>query len=115
MKYLTATVALTALGLSHLSVAHSETNTQQRSETVKFSDLDISSPGGARLLFQRLTAAAARVCRDPGESHLPDLQLQAAQCRNQALGDAVATLDAPAVMRIAEEHGLHPSKAAGSN
>ena len=115
MKRLTATVALSTLVLSHLTIAHAETNAQHRSETVKFADLDIGSPGGARLLFQRLTSAAAHVCRDPGPSYVPDLLLQRDQCRDRAIGDAVATVDAPAVTAIAEAHGLHPSKAAGSN
>ena len=115
MKYLTTTVALGTLALSQLTIAHAETNTQRRSETVRFADLDITSAAGARLLFQRLTTAAAHVCRDPGPSRVPDLTLQRDQCRERAIGDAVATVAAPAVTTIAEQHGLHTSKATGSN
>ncbi len=49
MKYFTATVALATLSLSLVSGAHTaETNTPRRSETVNFSDLDITSAGGAK-------------------------------------------------------------------
>lgn len=115
MKYLTVSAALATLALSHLTVAHGEANTQRRSETVKFSDLDITSRGGATVLYQRLITAAEHVCRDPGESHLPDLGAQRTRCRDQAVGDAIVTVDAPAVTTIAEEHRLHAAKGAGSN
>ncbi len=50
-----------------------------------------------------------------GESHLPDLGAQRTRCRDQAVGDAIVTVDAPAVTTIAEEHRLHAAKGAGSN
>ena len=106
MKYLTVTAALTMLALSHVSVALGETNTQRRSETVKFSDLDITGRAGATVLYQRLVTAAAHVCRDPMEGHRPELQAQRSRCRDQAVGDAVVTIDAPAVTTIAAQHGL---------
>ena len=115
MKYLTVTAALATLALSHLTVAHAETNTQRRSETVKFSDLDITSRAGATVLYQRLVTAAAHVCRDPGESHRPELQAQRSRCRDQAVGDAVVTIDTPAVTTIAAQHGLRVAQGAGSN
>jgi UrcA family protein len=108
MKKMTAIVALATFALGNLTVAHGESNPQQRSETVKFGDLDVNTERGATRLFERLSLAASRVCRDPDEGHLPVMRIQLMQCRHQAIGTAVGTVGAPAVTSIAREHGVEP-------
>jgi UrcA family protein len=108
MKEMTATLALALFALGNLTAAHGESNPQQRSETVKFGDLDLTTERGATRLFERLSLAASRVCSEPNEGYLPVMRIQLMQCRNQAIGTAVGALDAPAVTSIAREHGVEP-------
>jgi UrcA family protein len=108
MKEMTAVLAVAAFALGNLRVAHGETNPQQRSETVKFADLDVNTERGATQLLARLGVAAGHVCRDPLEAHLADRRVQRMQCENRAIGAAVAAIDAPAVTALAREHGVEP-------
>jgi UrcA family protein len=48
-----------------LVVSKASAEEQLRSETVKFHDLDTSTPAGAEALYNRIHAAANRVCADP--------------------------------------------------
>src|SRR5215469_4446031 len=40
---------------------------QPRSETVKFADLNLSTPAGVEALYARIHRAALHVCNEPGE------------------------------------------------
>ena len=111
MKEMTATLALALFALGNLTVAHGESNPQQRSETVKFGDLDLTTERGATRLFERLSLAASRVCSDPNEGHLPVMRIELLQCRNQAIGTALGVVAAPALTSIAREHGVEPLNA----
>jgi UrcA family protein len=57
--------AVTALLACVLVVSKASAGEQVRSETVKFHDLNISTPVGAEALYNRIHAAAKRVCADP--------------------------------------------------
>lgn len=57
--------------------------------TVDFADLDLSRPAGAEALYQRLRAAASRVCGDPDARRLEE-RVQRGVCREQAIERAVA-------------------------
>jgi UrcA family protein len=110
MKEMTATLALALFALGNLTAAHGESNPQQRSETVKFGDLDLTTKRGATRLFERLSLAASRVCSDPNE-HLPVMRIELLQCRNQAIGTALGVVAAPALTSIARDHGVEPLNA----
>jgi UrcA family protein len=61
-----------------------------RSETVKFADLDLSSPGGVEALYGRIHAAAWRVCIQPAG------ELAAVgRCMRKTEADAVGKVNAP--------------------
>jgi UrcA family protein len=61
-----------------------------RSETVKFADLNVGTPAGAKALYGRIHAAAWHVCQQPGG------ELQAAKiCMRRAQSDAVGKVNAP--------------------
>jgi UrcA family protein len=108
MKNTTAIVALVMLALGPLGIASGATDSQHRTETVKFGDLDVTTERGASRLFQRLSSAANHVCRDFGDWHRPLMRSQRLQCESQAIGSAVGAIDAPAVTTVAREHGVEP-------
>jgi UrcA family protein len=61
-----------------------------RSETVKFADLNLSSPSGVEALYVRIHAAARRVCSQPPGEWTSD---QA--CMRKAEGEAIGKVNVP--------------------
>ena len=64
---------------------------QLRSETVKFQDLNVSTPEGVQALYGRIHAAARRVC----SSSDPIQQFGAADCAKKAEAKAIETVNLP--------------------
>lgn len=62
-----------------------------RTETVKFSDLNLSSQAGAEVLYSRIHAAARRVCEQPSGWMLT----AATPCMKKAESEAIAKVNAP--------------------
>ena len=61
-----------------------------RSETVKFADLNLGAPAGVEALYGRIHAAARRVCEPPaGEP------AGVSRCVRKAEGDAIAKVNNP--------------------
>ncbi len=85
-------LALTAamlLAFAGASSAHA--NDQVRSETVKFGDLNVGTPSGVQTLYDRIHAAARRVC-----SESDPLQRTAVNaCTRKAEASAIETLSLP--------------------
>jgi UrcA family protein len=79
------TAALGALSTS------AQAEDQPRSKTVKFADLDIQTPEGAKVLYQRIRVAARSVCED-GD---PILRAAEYQCVEKAIDNAVKKVNAP--------------------
>jgi UrcA family protein len=72
------------------------------SEVVRYADLNLASPAGARILYHRIQAAASRVCQldvvvDP---HFMDVQKT---CYRQAIDAAVRHVGSAALSQI---HGV---------
>jgi UrcA family protein len=72
-----------------------------RAISVAYADLDLSSQDDAAVLLGRLRLAAARACevrevRQPG----PTLRRAIAACRDAAMSEAVAGIDAPELTRL---------------
>jgi UrcA family protein len=63
-------------------------------KTVKFNDLDITTPEGAKVLYKRITAAAREVC-DVSIGSDPILRAGAKVCIDQAVDNAVRGVNAP--------------------
>jgi UrcA family protein len=62
----------------------------ERSETVKFADLNLSSQAGVEALYGRIHAAARRVCEQPAG------ELTAARtCMKKAESDAIGKVNVP--------------------
>jgi UrcA family protein len=65
-------------------------------ETVKFQDLNIDSPAGAAILYQRLHAAARHVCFAEWDKDPVKVQ-RAETCANEAESRAVSQLNVAAL------------------
>jgi UrcA family protein len=69
--------------------------------TVKFADLNVSSPQGAEELYKRIVAAADQVCKDADiDSNLNESQTQRLACVDDAIAGAVKHLDQPRLVAI---------------
>jgi len=68
---------------------------QARSATVRYADLDLATPKGARILEQRIARAVDRVCALPNAEQLaqrPRVAACRAEARSQADGRAAQLL-----------------------
>ena len=86
----------TAMCLACVLIAFSShAGEQVRSETVKFADLNLDTPGGVEALYTRIHAAALRVCEQPGVQ-LAVVQLAATRaCMRKAESEAIGRVNAP--------------------
>ena len=66
-------------------------NEQVRAETVKFADLNMDSPAGVQALYDRIHAAAKRVCSDSD----PLQHVAEASCTSKAEARAIDKLSLP--------------------
>jgi UrcA family protein len=69
------------------------------SKTVRYSDLDISKPEGAKVLYQRIRAAARDVC-DLSIGGDAVLRVAAKACVDTAIDNAVRKVDSPALTSL---------------
>jgi UrcA family protein len=63
-------------------------------KTVKFNDLDITTPDGAKVLYKRIRAAAREVC-DVSIGNDPIMRTATKVCIDQAVDNAVKRVNAP--------------------
>ncbi len=78
-------------------------DTETRSQTVSYADLDLGHEAGARALLMRINGAAKLVC-SPEPQNLRDTQPYQA-CTRQAVDRAVADVNNPAVSALNHKHG----------
>lgn len=74
-----------AAGLTGVSAAAD--NSEVRSETVHYADLNLSSPQGAAALYRRIKWAARNVCG--WNDDVLEMQADAQACVDKAIADAV--------------------------
>jgi len=73
---------------------------------VRYSDLDLTTANGARVMLARIERAAAEACgrsprlRAPHSAQIRFLMADYRECREQAVAQAVTSLKAPAVSRL---------------
>ena len=111
MKNLTTLVAIATFATCSLTIARAETSAEPRSVTVRFADFDTTNADGAAALYQRVKYAAASVCRDLEPGRQVALMQPYANCVRQAIGDAIAKIDRPAVTAYAAARGVLPGDA----
>jgi UrcA family protein len=68
-------------------------------KTVRFADLNVTNPAGAKVLYRRIQAAAREVCQLPTST---DKHLVAAEvaCIDQAIDNAVKTVNVAALTNL---------------
>ena len=77
-----------------------------RKVTVKFADLNVSSPQGAAVLYTRIRQAARAVCADEFVSY--PFNPGVAACVHKAIADAVTKVNQPALYAVYNEHNRTP-------
>ncbi len=105
MTKLPVLAAFAAIAAAPIAATHAEGSAVPRSETVHYGDLDLNNQEGAVTLYRRLHNAAADVCSDPAAdkySSVPHYQ----RCVAHAVGDAVASVDQPALTTYAVARGV---------
>jgi UrcA family protein len=93
-----------ALWLACALVASNAVASDTRSESVKFGDLNLSSQAGVETLYERIHAAAKRVCEQPAG------ELGATRsCVKKAEGEAIGKVNLPLLTALYEQKtGTHP-------
>jgi UrcA family protein len=71
---------------------------------VRYGDLNVSEPLGARRLLERIRAAAGRVCPEADSRDLAAMQIRW-QCMNDAVARAVQQVHSPAVAALYRRSG----------
>jgi UrcA family protein len=69
------------------------------SKIVRFDDLDIAKPAGAKVLYHRIQAAALEVCRGPSSREF-ELMARNRSCIEQAIDSAVRSVDSSALTQL---------------
>jgi UrcA family protein len=96
---MTATVFFSALALSFAAMCTAGESTGAIQSTVKYADLNVSSPSGAAAFYARITFAAQGVCRTLDGRDLA-FKTRFNRCVHNAIADAVAKVDQPALYSI---------------
>jgi UrcA family protein len=100
-------VACSLLATSLGSLAAAATSVTAEEDTpsrlVKFADLDLRRSEGAAALYARISSAAREVC-SPEYNWVMEMRAKSAQCRSQAIANAVAGVDAPALTTYYTDH-----------
>jgi UrcA family protein len=94
---LVVAAAIVGIGVSLAAPA----GVSQLATKVRVGDLDLNSTAGATVLYQRIERAAARVCVHLEVDRTLITKRQHAQCLDEAIGRAVATVNRPEVARAA--------------
>jgi len=93
------TAVVSGLALSFAAICPAADSSDVPQRTVKFADLNISSPQGAASLYTRIRVAADAVCRTLDRLDLTSKALFD-RCVHKAIADAVTKVDQPALYAV---------------
>lgn len=96
---LVGTAALSLLAVSVHAEDAPAASSAALHKRVDYSDLDLSKPADAHLLYARLQRAAADVCGDPGVKDLRAMRWRR-KCMKEALASAVIDVDHIAITEL---------------
>ena len=96
LRGLIATAMLGALAATFSAVSAADINSKPSSQTVKFADLNISSPLGAAVLYARIRSAAQSVC----SFYIFKSDTAENGCINNAIASAVTKINQPALFAV---------------
>lgn len=105
-RLMTTTIA-GALAFGFAAASPAAESPELRSITVKYADLNLSSPEGAAALYGRIRAAARSVCSTSGDKSLSSWAGTEA-CVRKSTADAVTKVNAPALFVVYNEHNKTP-------
>jgi UrcA family protein len=98
-RTLVAGAILAALACSFATASSAEDPTAPPQVTVKFADLDISTPQGAAALYNRIHSAAIEVCSRMYVDRLA-YSLHRDACLKTVIGGAVTKVNRPALSAV---------------
>jgi UrcA family protein len=78
-----------------------QTSDTAPSVAVKYRDLNIGSPAGARILLERIEAAASTACGGAPDIRQLDRWASFEACRKSAVARAVVAVDSPMLTAVA--------------
>jgi UrcA family protein len=99
LQRMTATVLFSALALSFAAMCPAGDTTGANQSTVKYADLNVSSPAGAAALYARINGAANGVCWALDGRDLAS-KTNFNRCVHKGISDAVTKVDRPALYSI---------------
>lgn len=107
---LRAAVACAALGAltCGLVAVCTAAETDPPHTTVKYADLNLSTPEGAVALYARIQRAASRVC-SPLDGRDLTSKMQMDSCFHKAIADAVAKVNQPALFDAYNAQNARPT------
>jgi UrcA family protein len=103
-KFAAVSVAVLGLGFFAAGAQAGEAAQGANSVTVRYSDLDLNTAAGAKVLYQRIHSAAERVCGDVNSRQL-DQAAAAKACLDQAVANSVHAVKNEQFTNIASQHG----------
>ena len=103
LRGLTATVIFGALAASFSAI--STADSRPVSVTVKFADLNISSPSGALVLYNRIRTAAQSACA----YYWFKTDADEARCVHDAIENAVTNINQPALSNLFNSNNKTPA------
>jgi UrcA family protein len=95
-----------AIALCTLQVTARASDSALPSEKVRYADLDISKPAGAKVLYGRIVAAARRVCALNGTIDLGSMRW-VNRCTDLAIDKAVSDVGSPALSALRPVKLIH--------
>ena len=102
-----AWAAVAVLGAVSLGIgAHADESLVQ-ARTVHYADLNINSPAGAEVLYQRIRSAAEQVCGNVDSRRLAEAAAAKA-CVDRAMSESVRAVNAP---RLTDTYDAHTGAA----
>jgi UrcA family protein len=101
-----AVLAVAALSVAFFAVAAQagDAPLDVGSRAVRYSDLNLSSEAGAKVLYRRIYYAAVQVCGDAFSRQL-DQAAAAKACMDKAIASSVRAVNSAQLTRTANAHG----------
>jgi UrcA family protein len=93
-------LAAVAAGALALACAQAASATDEPTVTVRYDDLNLASPQGARVLYQRIVAAARAVCPEQNLRDVDQYRVSVA-CQDRAIERAVHAVHNPHLAAVA--------------
>jgi len=103
MKFFATFAGVAILGVAGIHTASADTEIV--SKTVKYGDLDLSGPEGAKTLYKRISNAAESLC-SPVDGRLLTQHQVFTRCVRGSVQRAVAQVQSPALDQYAMQRGI---------